>query len=293
MKVAYKLVLVAVAAIVAASGFGTICMAAEEGEGDFWSEGKSIEQMQTERREKMADNLLKDLAQTDPNKAKELAELRVKDQNKFYGEIKDLLSKRFVERIEGKEVKEVNKPPVIKPEPNEPGKAEREERFAKMRERHGEFIEWLKKNYPQDADKLTALKSKDAKAYARQLSYSYRRYWKIFEASDNPQMVENLKTDLALKDKRAAILDKVLAAKDEAQKQALITELKGVVSERFDLIIKRKQLEHQELRKRLGELKDKVEKSEAETARWKETKDQRVKEHVDDLIKQKERFSWE
>ena len=61
----------------------------------------------------------------------------------------------------------------------------------------------------------------------------------------------------------------------------------------FDLIIKRRQLQQQELLKRLEDLKNQVKESEKEVEQWKASKDKEVDARVKELLSQTEQFHWD
>ena len=68
-----------------------------------------------------------------------------------------------------------------------------------------------------------------------------------------------------------------------------------VVSSRFDLIVKRKQIEYEQLRNRLEKLKKEVEQREAEVEKWKDAKfkNESVKARLEELVSGAEKFQWD
>jgi len=179
-------------------------------------------------------------------------------------------------------------------ESRDPERRERTERWGgRLRERYAEYLEWLEKNYPEEAQELAELKEAKPDLHMRQFWLSYRKYRRIFEASEeNPKLVEVLKEDLELKSKRDKLLGKIRAASGD-EKEELVKELKNVVSSRFDLIVKRKQITYEQLRKELEELKERVKQSESEVEKWKELKGEKVKERLGELIDRTEKFNWD
>jgi chromosome segregation ATPase len=73
----------------------------------------------------------------------------------------------------------------------------------------------------------------------------------------------------------------------------LLAELKEVVSRRFDVIMARKQLQYDDLKKRLEDLQKEVTTRENELDKLKSNKDNAVKEHFDELLKQAEKMQWD
>ena len=157
------------------------------------------------------------------------------------------------------------------------------------------FVKWLEENYPEKAKKLAELEEKSPKLYRKRLALIYRKYRKIYEAKDNPKLVEILKEDLDLKDGRDKLLEEIRAGVSEDEKKELVKELADVLSRRFDLIVKRKQIEYERLLERLKELQERVKASEAQVAKWKkaEFKKMSVQGRVEELVGKTEKFRWE
>ncbi|MHC4528975.1 MAG: hypothetical protein ACYS29_13955, partial [Planctomycetota bacterium] len=101
--------------------------------------------------------------------------------------------------------------------------------------------------------------------------------------------------DLELKKQRGQLLRKIKRVTTEDQKRELIAELKEVVALRFDLLLRRKEIEYEQLHARLEQLRKRVEESEAEVAKWKEAdfKSKNVQSRVDDLVGGAEKFRWD
>jgi len=100
---------------------------------------------------------------------------------------------------------------------------------------------------------------------------------------------------LELRDKRDELLKKIKAAKEEEEKKKLSAELREVAGDRFDLIVRRKEIAYEQLLKRLAELKKQVEENKAEIAEWKDPKfkEENVKKHLEDLLKGLPKFRWD
>lgn len=165
-----------------------------------------------------------------------------------------------------------------------------------MRGDHGVFLKWFKENYPEQAEKLAGLKVRKPGDYDRRLGLSLRKYRRIFEAEkENPRLAKVLKKDLELKGKRVKLLRKIRTAKDDGEKKELTAQLKEVVSSRFDLLVRRKQVEYEQLLRKLEKLKKEVEKRGAEVQKWNDpkTKADNVKMRVDELLSETRRFRWD
>jgi glycerophosphoryl diester phosphodiesterase len=128
----------------------------------------------------------------------------------------------------------------------------------------------------------------------KELRLSYRKYGRIAEAAkENPQLAEVLKKDLELGKAQNELLKKIKAATNDNEKKELTQKLEEALGRRFDLIMERKQIEYEHLRKKLERLKEEVQQSEGQVEKWKQLKGNLVKERLDKLLKQSEEFTWD
>jgi hypothetical protein len=217
------------------------------------------------------DQIMKGLKERDPAKAKELADLREKDPEKFKIELR---------RQGGEEFGKIMK--------------ERMENF--WRKRRAEFVEWLGKNYSKEAEELARLKEKEPELYLKKYNMLRDRYWHIFEEEKrDPEFARVLKEDLELRQRQGELLREIKAAKSDSQKKELTAGLEDVVSRRFDLIVKQKEIMYERLLKWLEELKNRVKESKVEINKWKdkEFKAENVKQRLKDLTEGTRRFEWD
>ena len=122
------------------------------------------------------------------------------------------------------------------------------------------------------------------------------RYEPIMRAErSNPKLAQVMKEDLDLQKQRDNILRQLRTATDK-EKDKLMAELKDNVSRRFDVIIARKQLQYDDLRRRLEDLQAEVKTREQELQKLKSNKDEAVKKHIDDLVNElnskTEKMQW-
>ena len=253
--------------------------------------------------DEVIEHMMSRLAESDPAKAKELAKLRKKDPEKFKAELREVMRERFGRRW-GEQVKGGGRyGPGRGMEfggrgerggPREP--AGKRGMGRMMRERYNEeFLEWLKKDYPKVAEELAELRDKKPELFERKLEILIRMYRRIFEVSkESPRLANALKEDLQLKRQRNRLLVRIRTVKDEDKKKELIKELEKVVSNRYDVILRRKQIEYENLLKKLEKLKEQVKKSEAAVERWKdaEFKSENVNARLKEL-RSKGEFRWE
>jgi ribosomal protein L11 len=307
MKTRYVtiLVLAMAAAIILTSPLS--CWAAEqEEEESIWAEDEPNQgQRKFELTEERIERMMNRLKEADPEKAKELETLRAKDPEKFKAELRKVMRERFGKRMRermGRRERAGICPPAA-PGMMTPGGPGGPGGFGEgrggpmeMRERHGEYLEWLEKNYPEEAKELANLEGKNPELYGRRVGLGLRKHRRIFEAAkENPALAEVLKENLKLTEEQQQLVKKIKAATDDAEKKKLTGELTTVVDKKFDLIVKRKQMTYEQMLKRLEELKGEVKKSEAQAEKWKDStfKSESVKARVEELISGEEEFSWD
>jgi hypothetical protein len=227
------------------------------------------------------------LAKTDPKKAEELKELRDKEPEQFRAEIRKVIYDEHRKRI--------RKSTGYRDGPKDIGEKGRRGPRQFMREHHREHLKWLRENYPEEAKELEQIQGRDADLYMRKLGHSIKRYGRIEDAmEENPKLAEALKTDLELKDERDRLLRKIDTAGDD-EKKKLVAELENVVSKRFDLIVERKKIEFEQMRKRLERLEKHIQNCQSKFEKWQdpEFKKQNVKERVEELVSKADKFIWE
>ena len=301
MKTRYVtiLILAMTAAIVLTSPLS--CWA-EEQEESIWSEGRP-RQRRFELTDERIERIMNRLKESDPEKAKELETLRAKEPEKFKTELREVMRERFGKRMKeqmGRRERMGRGPAQGMMPAGGPGGpvgfGDKRGGPIKMRERHGEYLDWLGENYPEEAKELADLEGKDPELYGRRVGLGLRKHRRIFEAAkENPELAEALKENFQLTRQQHQLVKKIKAATDEAEKKKLTGELTTVVDKKFDLIVKRKQLVYEQMLKRLEELKEEVKKSETQVDKWKDStfKSESVKTRVEELISGEEEFSWD
>ncbi len=250
------------------------CIAAQSNQSDeknIWTErgpkwgrgpGRGHWPRRFELTDEEIDRIMRSLKESDPEKAKQLEKLRTEDPNRFQFE----LGRQGGEEFRG----------IVR---------KRTERW--WQQKHEEFLQWLQKNYREVTKELEGLKEKDAKLYWDKFGSISRTYWPIFDAEKrNPELAEVLKEDLELKKTRDELLEKTKSTKSDKEKEDLIEQLKQVVGRRYDVIIRRKQIEYERLLKRVEELQKQLEESKAEIASWRDekTKEENIKNRLDELL---------
>jgi hypothetical protein len=314
MKTKYGIIVVlAIAAILFAPTLP--CWAVEKEEEDIWSEDMAEgEHGRFELTEEKIGQIMKRLAETDPNKAEQLKQLQEKDPNKFKIELREAMREQRGKRIRkhiGKRLEPFGPsgmPPVpsVMPSPNGmlPGMGMQRpiEPFGPghvmpemgMHWRYDKYLNWLKGNYAEEAERLDELRKKAPDLYWKQFGLGLKKYGRIAEAArENPRLAEVLKKDLELRQQQDKLLGEIENAKDK-EKEELIKDLKEVISSRFDVIVERKQIEYEQLLERLERLKTDVEQRKAKMEKWKDAKfkDESVKARLEELLGKSDKFTW-
>lgn len=265
----------AVAAIV--TGAALPCPAADKKEDDrtIWGEGERRGPRpgrgRFELTDEEKDRILEALRERNPKKAREVAGLREKDPDKFREELRKHAREEYGKVIRG--------------------------RMEKWRqERQAEFLAFLDKSVPKVAEELAKLKDKDPDLYTRKFELVRRKYDRAFEESKrNPDMAEVLLEDLKLRKRSDDLVIKIKAAKSERDKKRLTAQLERVLSDRYDLIVRRKQMAYERFLHWLEELKKRIEKSKVEIirAKKKEVRTENIKQRMKTLLEGNTEFGWD
>jgi hypothetical protein len=232
------------------------------------------------------DHILAEIKEKNPKEADELAKLRVKDPNAFKVALRNRMHEQFMSHM--------RQPPQGQmPMMQGPGADFMRE---KIQEKTDEFLKCLKENYPDEAAKLEQIKKNNPDQYIRAMMIAGKKYGPICQAvKDDPNLAKVLKQQLELKNKRTELLKQIKSTAGEKDKKAMTAELEQIVGQQFDLIVKRKQLAYEDLTRKLADLQKEVDQKKTEVERWKtkDFKNQRVKERVNELLTEPERFEWD
>jgi len=310
-----KIVVMAVATVILFAG-ALPCIAAEIKEG-IWGEGrphhgsgrvgKAPTRAGMELTAEQIDRIMERLEQTNPEKAKELTKLRKKNPEKFRVELKKVMHKSFggyggqMGRAGGgyggsMEAMHQRQAGYVARRPGKPGAGPgMEPRRGMIRDAHEEYLEWLKKDYPEEAKELAELRKSKPELYNTRCRLGMKKHRRIMEASKrNPELAKVLKEDLELKQQRDSLLRKIRSAANKDEKNQLVNKLEGVVSNRFDLLVRRKEMEYKQLLKKLDDLKEEVKQNELSVEKWKdaEFKKKNVKDRLGELVNRVSEFDW-
>jgi hypothetical protein len=274
-------IILALAIAVIVAGAALPCSAEEKSkeEQSIWTDdgqrgpgpGRGPGRGRVELTDEEINRIMESVKQRDEKEAKELEKLREKDPEKFMDELRRHAREEF-----GKVVGE---------------------RIEKWREqRRNDFLEWLQKALPRDAEELAKLKERNPDLYAKKYDLAWRNYGRIFEESRrSPELADVLVEDLKLKKREEELVSRIKATKNEKEKERLDTELEQVTGDRYDLILRRKQIAYERLLKWLDDLQNRIKESRAEIEKAQDpkVKVENVKERKKDLLEEKKKFSWD
>jgi hypothetical protein len=285
---------------------------------DIWSEDAAKGRPgRFELTEEKIERIMNRLAETEPNKAKELKQLQEKDPEKFKAELRKVMREQFGRKFRKRVEKRLEPigpggmppgpesmpPGMVIQRPGEPFGPGHIMPEMGMHWKYDKYLNWLEENYPyvakqlEEAKKLAEQSGNDAdhwRKYWKQFGLGLKKYGKIAEAArENPRLAEVLKKDLELRQQQDKLLEKIETAKDK-EKEELIKELKEVLNNRFDVIVERKQIEYEQLLEKLERLKNDVEQRKAKMEKWKNAKfkDNSVKARIEELLGKSDKFMW-
>jgi uncharacterized phage infection (PIP) family protein YhgE len=157
-----------------------------------------------------------------------------------------------------------------------------------------EFMEWLAVNYPEKTERLKATEGKDVNLYVRSIKVESKRYGGAFDAErkGNAELSTALRNSVDTQGKIDRLL-KTLANPKAKNRQKTLNNLKSLVSQRFDAILKVKQLQYESLQKRLKRLEELVGIRQAELEKLKDTKNDAIKQRLKDLLGNDEKIKWD
>lgn len=272
-----RIIIFVLALAVIVTGAALPCPAAEKKEDkkDIFAESEQRGRRQGRGRFELTDEekdrILETLRKSDPKKAREVAGFREKDPDKFREELRKHARDEYDKIIR--------------------------ERIANWRqERRAEFLAFLDKSVSKVAEELAKLKDKDPDHYTKKYDLVRKKYERVFEESKrNPDMAEILLEDIKLKERSEYLVRKIKASKSERDKKRLAAQLEQVLSERYDLIVRRKMYAYERLLHWLEGLQDRIEKSKAEIirAKKKDVRAENIKQRMETLLEGTKGFSWD
>jgi hypothetical protein len=237
----------------------------------IWTEDLERESGRRQLTKERLDQIIKSVSQGKPEEEKRLRKLHEDDEKKFWDEVREFFHR--------------NRPPNRGPGLRGPnGQGPRG--GGRRRERsHAELLALIKEHRPERARKLADLRESDPDRYFREFSAQRRIWGPVLEAGKrgDTKLAGLLIEDMDLVEDRDALLRKIHSA-DKKRRPKLIAELEGVVSKRFDLILKKKKLQYVALRRRLRRLQEELEGREQELEKLTGSKKQAITKRVNELV---------
>lgn len=283
-----------------------MCSQAVAADEDVWGDEKGKKPGERRMSAEKIEAVLRHIAENDPEKAEHLRQLKEKDPQKFREQMRliggwgDRDGKQQKDRVQGHDER-------TGAQRSGQGKGEKgKERMpgrgmpgrgggfgGRMAERHDEYVKWFKKEFPEKAQKMEDLREKYPEKYMTLMQGCQRKYSPIMRAQrSNPELAKVLKEDIQLQSQRDQLL-KELRSADKKESKALRKELEEVVSSRFDIILKKKQLRYEDMLKRLRALEKKVNEQQAEVESLKDKKNDTIEQRIEELISKTEKISWD
>jgi hypothetical protein len=236
----------------------------------IWTEEEEAGRRRFEPTEEEIERIVKSVKESDPAKAKELEELRKTDTSRFLNQLREYGKEEFAkiikERIDGWRAQRV-----------------------------AEFLDWLGREYEPEAKELAGLKTKDPNLYNKKYELVWDKYRAIYEAwRRNPELGKVLKQDSALRTRCDELIAKIKSEKDDKKRAELGKHLYEVVADRFDLIVRRRQIAYEELLRRLKEMQDQINEQKNEISRWRNEKfkEENVRQRIKELTEGIPKFNW-
>jgi hypothetical protein len=232
--------------------------------------------------EQQIDRFLARLSQTNAERAGELEKMRITNPQQFRWEIREEMANRFFQSTRQPAAADT------KPAPSAPPAAVPAPPSEAVQKRHGELIVWLEKNFPRQAGELKANPSPSAERITELLN----RYDPVMRAErSNPPlaevMIEDIKTQIRCDE---LLMDLPYANPEE--REAIIKELDELTAKRFDLIVRKRELQHELLRRRLNRLQQELDTQKQEMDLLKSAKEPSVKQRVKELVERTDKTNW-
>ncbi len=232
----------------------------------IWTEDLDRESGRAELSKERLDQIIKYASEGKADEEKRLRKLYADDQPKFWGEVREFFHRNRPSGPNGQRPR---------------GGGRWRERLQKQ---HDELLALIKEHRPERARKLADLREGDADKYFREFSAQRRIWGPVLEARKKgaKKLAALLIKDIDLVEDRDALLREIHGA-DKGQRAKLIKELEGVIGKRFDLILKKKKLQYEALRRRLKRLQEELERKQQELEKLTGSKKQAITNRVNEL----------
>jgi hypothetical protein len=224
-------------------------------------------ELKEEMTPEMIDQFIIKIAETDPNQAAQLKNLRKNNPEEF--------KKALAENM----------------------KQHRTKYRDRIRQRYEQHLEWLKENYPAEANEMAELKTTNPDLYIEKMTISMKKYQHVKEAQDENDiaLADVLKKEIELNRQQYSLIKDIKVTANDQKKQELMTELKDVLGQKYDVIVQRKQMAYEKLLKKIEDLKLEIKKSKDEVEKWKDpaNKEKNIEEKLKKTFGKDQKFEWD
>lgn len=157
-----------------------------------------------------------------------------------------------------------------------------------------EFLDWLETNYPQDALDLSKINKENPERYRQKMLEMLEKYGQLFRAEkDNPELANLIKQDMVLREESKALAREISNLTDEDEKEVKTSQLKELLEKRFDILIKQRELNYQDFKKRIEKLQKDLENREQALNNLKNDKKAQVQLRLKELLSPEDKLNWD
>ncbi len=242
----------------------------------IWTEDLDRESGRTGLSKERLDQIIKSASQGKADEEKRLRKLYADDQSKFWGEVREFFHR--------------DRPSGRGPGPSGQGPRGGGRWRERLQKQHEELLALIKEHRPERARKLTGLRESDRESdrekYFKEFSAQRRIWGPVLEAKkrEDKKLAALLIEDIDLVEDRDALLREIHCGPDKKRLPKLMAELREVVGKRFDLILKKKKLQYEALRRRLRRLQEELEGKQQELEKLTGNKKQAIIIRVNKLV---------
>jgi hypothetical protein len=253
--------------------------AAPVSKDDIWQEVSFESEQDVDLDDPRIQRMLEEIRHSDPQKAEQMEKLRGEDPKKYAELI----------RIE---IRNALKPKAKPDNASGPESEKPSEWQEQLQKRHEYFMEWFSREYAVDYTELVKIRDTDAEKYVQRVMDMMTIYEPIQRAQRyNPPLADVMKQDIELQKQRDALLLQIRKAVAEEQTR-LLKELEALVAARFDIIVQKKELQYESLRRRLDKLEVQLDQQALDLENLKKNKAQTVEDHIRELMSRTEKITW-
>jgi hypothetical protein len=135
-----------------------------------------------------------------------------------------------------------------------------------------EILEWCEKFTPDEVKGTSELKDENFDLYKKRLDSLRNKYRSLIgtRRGTSDELMQVLVSDLQLELKERDLTMQYWTATDQGKKESISADLKDVVSQRYDLIVKQKEIQYTDFQKRLKSLQDNIDAQLKDINTWKD-----------------------